>query len=223
MPRITCPTCGSVLQVTDDMIGGDVQCGNCQAVFVAREGRPSGRTSPPSRRPTDEEDRPSRRGRRDEDEGVDDRPSRRSRRRDDEDEDDEPRPRRQAGKTNGLAIASMVLGIIAIVIEIPSLATSLFGVVCCCAMPLAWIGHAIGALAAVIGLILGIAGLKPPGKGMAIAGLITSGLSLLCALAGIVLSVLGIAIIGAAQPNNPGFNQPNNPPFNQPNRPNPRR
>lgn len=194
MPRIFCPTCGSVLQVTVAMIGGDVQCGNCQAVFVAREG-------PPARRSSRRAD-------------------------DDDDYDDEPRSRRRTGGTNGLALASMVLGIIAIVIEIPSLATSLFGVVCCCAMPLAWIGHAIGGLAAVIGLVLGVVGLKPPGKGMAIAGLITSGLSLLCALGGIVLSILGIALIGAGQPNpnfnqpnNPNFNQPNNPPFNQPVRP----
>jgi len=204
MPRISCPTCGSVLQVTAAMIGGDVQCGSCQAVFVAREGRPSGRSS---RRPPDEEE---------------DRPSRRRRREDDDDEE----PRRQTGGTNGLAIASMVLGIIAIVIEIPSLATSVFGVVCCCAMPLAWIGHAFGGLAAMIGLVLGIVGLKPPGKGMALAGLITSGLSLLCALAGIVLSILGFALIGAANANNPPINNPNNPPFNQlnpPIGPNPRR
>lgn len=206
MPRIFCPTCGSVLQVTAAMIGGDVQCGSCQAVFVAREGPPSRRSSRPS---DDDDDRPSRR-----------------RSRDDDYEDDEPRSRRRGGGTNGLAIASMVLGILAIVIEIPSLATSLFGVVCCCAMPLAWIGHAFGGLAAVIGLVLGVVGLKPPGKGMAIAGLITSGLSLLCALGGIVLSILGIALIGAGQPNpnfnqpnNPNFNQPNNPPFNQPVRP----
>src|SRR5262249_52986543 len=140
----------------------------------------------------------------DDDEDFEDRPSRR--RRDDDDYDDEPRPRRNTGPTNGLAIASMVLGIIAILIEIPSVATSLFGVVCCCAMPLAWAGHAIGALVAVVGLILGITGLKPPGKGMAMAGLITSGLSLLCALMGILLSILGIAVFGAAQQqNNPGF------------------
>lgn len=213
MPRITCPTCGSTLQVTADMIGGDVQCGNCQAVFVAREGRPSARSS-----------------RRDPDEDEDDRPSRRRRREDDE--DDESRPRRRAEATNGLAIASMIVGILALLIELPSIVVSLGGVAagvcCCCPVSLiTWMPHAVGALGGGVGLTLGLFGLKgQSGKGMAIAGVATSGVAILIALLGVVLSILGLAVGIPPPANNPGFNQQNNPPFNQPNRPigpNPRR
>jgi hypothetical protein len=203
------------------MIGGDVQCGNCQAVFVAREGRPSGRTSPPSRRPADE-DRPSRRPRRDEDEDeVEERPSRRSRRRDDY--DDEQRPRKR-GEGQGMATASMVIGIIAATLALFAVVTTLFGAACCaCFIPVAWVVYSIAGIGAVVGLILGILSLKSPGRSKALTGVITSAAALLLGVVGVILTILGFALIGAAAANNPGINQPNNPPFNQPVRPNPRR
>jgi hypothetical protein len=93
MPRITCPTCGAVLEVTDDMVGTTVECGGCQAQFVARVDPPGSRRS--SRRDDEEDDRPSRRRRWDDDDehdpDADYRPRPSRRRRDDEDEDDEDR------------------------------------------------------------------------------------------------------------------------------------
>src|SRR5947207_904045 len=111
MPRITCPTCGAALEITAEMVGQQVECGSCQTHFVARLDRPSARRA-------DDEDRPSRRRRDDDDE--DDRPSRR-RRRDGDDYDDFPR--RQKGGGNGLAVASMIVGILSLLIEVPSLVT----------------------------------------------------------------------------------------------------
>jgi hypothetical protein len=102
----------------------------------------------------DEDVRPRRR-RRDDDED-DDRPRRR--RRDDDDDDDRPRrsrrlrddDRRSAPQGNGMAVASLVLGILSI---------------------------CFGPITGIIGGILGIMGLnKTSGKGMAIAGMGTSGL-----------------------------------------------
>src|SRR4051812_46963686 len=98
MPRITCPTCGAALEITAEMVGQPVECGSCQAHFVAKLDRPTSRRA-------DDEDRPSRRRRRADDE-EDDRPSRR-RRRDEDDYDDFPR--RPKGGGNGLAVASMVV------------------------------------------------------------------------------------------------------------------
>lgn len=208
MPRITCPTCGSVLQVTADMIGDDVQCGSCQAVFVAREGRPSGRSS---RRPLDddEDDRPSRRGRRD-----------------DDDDYDSPRPRKR-GEGQGMATASMVVGIIAAALSLIALVTTLFGAACCaCFIPVAWAAYAIAGLGAVVSIILGVLSLKSPARGKALTGIITSAVALLLAVVGVILTILGVALIGAAAANNPGVNQPKNAPFKQqppPFGPNPRR
>ena len=74
--------------------------------------------------------------------------------------------------------------------------------------------------------VLGFLGLKSPARGKAVTGLITSGAALLLGVIGVILTILGIALIGAAAANTPGVNNPNNPPFNQPNRPigpNPRR
>jgi len=96
---------------------------------------------PRRRRDEDDDDRPRRR--RDEDDEDDDRP-RRSRRRDYDDE------RPAAVKGNGMAMASLVLGLLSIL---------------------------FGPCTGVIGGILGMIGLgRPSGKGMAVTGLILSGL-----------------------------------------------
>lgn len=82
-----------------------------------------------------------------------------------------PNQPKQSG--SGFAIASMVLGILSIVFA-------------CC--------YGIGLVLAIIGLILGVLALKQqrPGKGMAIAGVVTSILGLLCGLFWVLIAV-GIA------------------------------
>lgn len=84
-----------------------------------------------------------------------------------------PNQPNQNGSGSGFAIASMVLGIL-----------SLVGACC----------YGLGVILAIIGLILGIISLKQqrPGKGMAIAGVITSGLGILCGIFWILV-IVGIA------------------------------
>jgi predicted Zn finger-like uncharacterized protein len=105
--RVTCPTCRSELEVDDAHEGQQVECGNCLQVFVAERPRPPAPARPapvPAAKPAR---KPPRRS--------DDRP--RSRRRADEDdyeEDYAPPPRRTTNDGNGLALASMILGLVAV-------------------------------------------------------------------------------------------------------------
>ncbi|MFO0849666.1 MAG: hypothetical protein U0871_14100 [Gemmataceae bacterium] len=118
--------CGQTLQVEDEHAGMQVQCPTCNAIVAApaagptlarRATRPAAAPAEdrPSRRPIDEDDRPSRRRPVDEDE--DDRPSRR-RRRDEDDEDEGDRPRRRkrrkqsAGGWHGARIGTLVGGVL---------------------------------------------------------------------------------------------------------------
>jgi hypothetical protein len=207
MPRTTCPKCGAVLELTADMVNQQIECGACQAVFVAKadapasrrgEDRPSRRSDederPSRRRADDEDDRKSRRRADDED---DDRPSRRRRFEADEDEDDRPRRRRRrAGESGsqGLAITSLCLGVASIFL-------ALLGLICC-----------VGFLSipvSIAGIICGIIGMKQ-NKGMAIGGIAAGGVSLL-------IYLLVVIFAGAVMALNPGFNKQNNgPPFGPP-------
>jgi len=79
-----------------------------------------------------------------------------------------------AGGNKGLAIGSLVLGILSL-----------------CASLGWWCGGPIS----VIGLILGFLGIKSTGKGMAVAGIILSGIGLLLTIILVVLRlVMGPAI-----------------------------
>ena len=123
MPNILCPTCDSTLDIDDASVGQMVQCGSCQNVFKAVAAPPSEEDDRPSKRRSSKRD--------DEDDDEDDRPRRKSksRRRDrDEDDDIDERP---AAAGNGMATASLVLGIIAAVIELPSFGGTIFGAACC--------------------------------------------------------------------------------------------
>jgi predicted Zn finger-like uncharacterized protein len=233
VPNILCPKCDSTLAIDDSSVGQMVQCGSCQNVFKAA-------VAPPSKA-DDEDERPSKRKskRRYEDDDEDERPSkRRSSKRGDDDDDedeDEDRPRKKKGRkhyhdeddeiddaiaptgSNGMATASLVLGIIALVIELPSFGGTIFGTACCpfCGI-LFWPAHALAALLAIIGLILGLLAMKNPvGKGAWMAGLILSAATLLFAIASILLNVLGFAVI-ATMPTQPTQN------WNQPVQPQPR-
>ena len=239
MQNILCPKCDSTLAIDDSSVGQMVQCGSCQNVFKAAVAAPS----------QDEVDeRPSKRkSKRRVEDDDDERPSKRrsSKRGDDDDDedDDEDRPRKKKGRKhyhdddddfedevtpkvgNGMATASLVLGIIAIVLELPSFGGTLVGTGCCigfCGM-LFWPGHGIAILLALIGGILGLVSMKKPGgKGAWMAGLILAATTLLFAIAGILLNILGFAVQAAAVPPAPPA-QNWNPPQQQPMRPFPQK
>ena len=95
MALVKCPKCRERLDLDDEYLGQEVDCGACGAVFVAAVEGPS----KPVRREIDEEPEPppARRRSRDDDDDYS-RPARRSR--DDYDEDDEDRPRRRRSRAN---------------------------------------------------------------------------------------------------------------------------
>ncbi len=108
MALVKCPKCREQLDLDDEYLGQEVDCGACGATFVAQvEGAPR-----PARREPDADEPPRRRSRIEDDEDYE-RPPRRSR--DDEDDEDFERPRRRrrrsriedapgivAGPANGL-------------------------------------------------------------------------------------------------------------------------
>lgn len=84
MATVRCPACAARLELGDEHLGREVDCGACGAVFVARPDAPP---------PRDEADEP--------------RPRRR-RRYDEDDEDDRPRRRRRPRYTRADAEAAVV-------------------------------------------------------------------------------------------------------------------
>ena len=115
----------------------------------------------------DDDDRPARRPRNSRDDD-DDRPARRR----DQDDDFDDAPRKKPGGGNGLAITSLVLGIISLIM------------VCCCAYVSPLLG--IGAL------ITGFSGKsKGQSNGMCLAGIITGGLGLLLSVILLILVFSG--------------------------------
>ena len=90
MPNVVCPTCGTTLAVTDAMLGGEVQCGQCRQVFRTTQAPPPAPKRATARRDDEDDDRrerPTRRRDRDDDREDDDRPSRRRSRSAREDDD----------------------------------------------------------------------------------------------------------------------------------------
>ena len=186
MPNIVCPTCATKLEIDDDMIGQDVQCGSCQQIFKAET-----ETKRSSRRgETDEDEKPRKSKYRKDEDDEDERPSRRHSAKaseDDEDNEDdyEDRPSRrrrsQQGGGQGLGIASLVLGILGL----------LLAIVMCWCCPL------VGLPLPVIAIITGVMGLKTPGKGMAIGGIVTGGVGLVLCIVSIILSIMSAGFQGA--------------------------
>jgi hypothetical protein len=168
--RVICPACDAELEIGAEHIGEEVECGSCLKTFVASEAR-SERQPSKRRRPRDDE------------EDDDDRLRRRRRsRRSESDDDYDYRPSRASNGGSGLAVASLVLGILSLPMA------------CCCGL---------FSLPCTIGAtITGAIALKrPEGKGMAIAGLILG-------IAGLALSVVMVVIGIGMNLNNPGqFNR----------------
>ena len=171
MSKISCPKCGSILQIEDDMLGTTIACGGCANEFVAAK--------------------PERRYDYEQDDWDEDQPSPRRESIDDDDYDDvdelrrRRRYRRREVAQSGYAIASLVCGIVALV-----------------SSPMAFciIGSFISIPCAVAGIILGVIGMKPGSKGLAIGGITTAALGL---VASIVLLVTYIIIVTQAVRNVP--------------------
>ena len=164
--RVKCPACKSELEIGAEHAGQEVECGNCLEVFKAKV--PGGNASssdtglpPRTALPSGSgRGKPARKPRRDDDD--DDYESDRRRPYEDDDYDDYAPPyRRSDGAGDGAATASLVLGIIALVL------------VCCWPLSLP-----LGLAATITGGL----GLKSRNnKGMAVAGLVLGILSLCAA------------------------------------------
>jgi hypothetical protein len=108
-----------------------------------------------------------------------------------------PRRRGSTEPVNGMAMTSMVLGIMSIVAGLPGLIPG-----CCCGF--------FSICALVLGgicLLLGILGKSPGSEGIAWAGIICSSSGILIGLVGLVLFFVFFFIGGGMQEFNRGFNQ----------------
>lgn len=226
--KVVCPNCGQWLRLPEKE---PVDPPNVPAdVLQAMMGQ--------SRLVDDEDDRPSRRGREDEDRPSrrraageeDDRPGRRAQaRRDEEEDDDRPSGRRRrddgygderddfddaprrrgGGQGQGLAITSMILGILSILIDL----VTPFGA---CLCPFIIIGAVLGLIGGVVAVILGFAARSRTKSGMAVAGIVTGFIAIALALAIGILVIAGVGFLALNAP--PPQKNPNNPPFNNPRR-----
>ena len=173
--RVTCPACKSDLEIDEEFEGKEVECGNCLEVFKAEKPSKSGNTVIVVTVPVDKAPA-SRRKRRDDDD--DDRPRRRRRRRDEDDDDDDyapPPPRPASAPGDGLALTSLILGIVA------------FPLLCCWPLSIP-----LGLAATVTGSV----GMKSRNnKPLAIVGLVL-GLIVLCVAGSIFFAGFGPFLFG---------------------------
>jgi len=128
---------------------------------------------------------------------------RRSRRGRDEDDLDDEQRRRSSGEMDilrrqpsiGLSLTSMILGIASILITLAStIGGGLFGLFCPCGFIGGYLGVGLSGILALVSLPLGFVGMNKGGKGFAITGLATSGISVVLILLYVVLSILGIGL-----------------------------
>jgi hypothetical protein len=135
----------------------------------------------------------------------------RSRRRD-RDADEygyDPRPlRRSARPGSGLGIASLVCGIVGLVIAVASGGPVLCAVCCVVLLPVSWVVAGIGALVGAVGIILGMVSRSRGNRsGMPIWGIATGAVAIVAAAVAIILPM--VVMVNLPQP-------PNNPPIVQP-------
>jgi predicted Zn finger-like uncharacterized protein len=166
--RVRCPTCNAELELDDAHAGKEVECGSCLQVFTAPDR--AEKQKPYRMRPDRDDD------------AEEERPSRRRRPRRDDDYDEYDYSPPSAGGGGGgstVAVISLVLGIVS------------FPMMCCCSF--------ISIPLSIGGIVCGLIGMqKPEGKGMAVAGLILSGLSLVLT-GGLLFLGFGLNLM-----NNPG-------------------
>jgi predicted Zn finger-like uncharacterized protein len=212
MPFLKCPQCDSQLELDAEAAGMEVQCGHCQHLFTAVFPVKKSPSKPsPSKRiaKKDEEEveAPPKRSssRREEEDEEDERPAKKKSKRrvevEDEDDDYEGPRKKPKEKPNGMGIASMICGIVGLVVEVPAFGVSIFGIGCCCFNVVSWPMHALAAILAIVAVSLGLLALKvKKGKGMTITGIALGGVTLLLAIASIILGLLGFAVVAANQP-----------------------
>jgi predicted Zn finger-like uncharacterized protein len=201
--RVTCPACKSELEIDAEFVGQEVECGNCLQTFtaVAKPAGESGRgtsgggSSRGRSRRDDEDDRPVRSSRRDDDYDRD-----RDRTRDDDDDDFAPPPPRNRDQ-NTLAIASLILGVASVGAVLASI---LIGVCCCC---FGWLPLPLTFACSIGAIVTGALALKKPqNKPLAIIGIV---LGVLCLGLGILQLIFGfapfvLAPLAPPQPPQPG-------------------
>lgn len=117
-------------------------------------------------------------------------PPKSKRRREDDDDDDDGLDVRRRGRglgqpTNGLAMTSMVLGIVAI--SVVTLTC------CCCGLYGPIIGGPIGGICSIVAIILGFMGKTPGSESYAWTGIICGSVTLVLIVAMIVLAVVGVS------------------------------
>jgi predicted Zn finger-like uncharacterized protein len=160
--RVTCPTCNSELEIDDEFVGQEVECGNCLQVFVAEGPKKSGSSSRRSSDDEEEEEKPRKK-------------KKKKRRREEDDDDydydeDYYSPPSRGGGGTGLAVTALVLGILAV---FPG---------CCCG----FLGIPLSIGAIITG---GIAMKNPEGKGMAITGIVLGIIMLALTILSIVVNI----------------------------------
>jgi predicted Zn finger-like uncharacterized protein len=237
--RFACPACHASYTVDDKNAGKKARCAKCgeaidipsapagSADLPATPAQPgkldSGRVaeyieSRSGRRDDDREYYSSRSSRRDRND--DDRPgrSRGSRRRqEEEDYGDEPiiRRRSQTNPAQGLAITSLVLGICGLVISIASGGPAVCAMCCLALAPFVWLVAGIGGVVGAVGLVLGFVARHSGNRsGMSTGGIVTGGIAVALAIAGIILTLaFPAAVLMNGPPQGPIIQNPNiNPP-----------
>lgn len=199
MPVITCPTCGTKLEVDADQVGRSVQCGSCQQVFEANTDAGAGRSrnSRFGRDEDEDDDRPSRRRKskyRREYDDEDDRPSRRGRRRDDDDEDDYRPSRRKPSQIQSIGVMLLIGGIMAV---LTSLGLGVGSTGLCCLWPGTYYELVYGILAIVRGSqMMGANDPADPPRGTLIMAIITIvNLDVL----NLILGIVGLSMLNAPE------------------------
>jgi hypothetical protein len=176
-----CPSCGGRLSVAPADLGTDVECPYCKATFRAARAKGTAPAPPPAPpkvsafESTDNAGRPLQYR----DDADDDRPSRRRRRDDLDDDADDDRPRIRTRRRDGQrtkpekvnAIGGMMLagGIIAVLVSASSV---LFSAFMCCLWPGNWYGFIVGIMLIVRGAALLGRDPGPAPHGLAIAQII---------------------------------------------------
>jgi predicted Zn finger-like uncharacterized protein len=255
--RFVCPSCQTSYTVDDKNAGKKAKCAKCGEP-IDIPAAPAGSSEPPvpdqpskpdggrvieyidsrsSRRDRDSNSRRSSRRDRDDDRDYDDRSERsrgsRRRRQEQDDYGDEPiiRRRQQTPHGQGLAITSMILGICGLIVSIGSGGPAVCSMCCFAFAPFVWAVSGFGGVLGVVGLVLGFVSRNAGNRsGMSTSGIVTGGIAVALAVAGIVVSLaFPAALLMNGPPQGPVIVNPNvnpNPPvwpqpkINQPPLPN---
>jgi hypothetical protein len=203
--KIQCPACGQWLRLPEQEPIDPPKIPKHMLDAMKAQTRLVG-SDPPARRTRTPEanDRPRRRRHDADDEyeaDADERPIRRRRDQAEDDYGDDPRPPRQfrQSRSDGLGIAALITGILAILICVLA---SLGACVC----PFVIAGMALSLIAGVVAVILGFAGRARSRSGTNLAGITLGSISIVLSLAMIALIAAGIGFFAMNAPPPPANN-----------------